>query len=284
MKRSYPLPFFCLAIWAFFMLSGCYVRQSYYVSPFNGNVPGYHVMPQVSDSARSAIYGGVSYFGGNANEDSKDHQHAVRLDIYRSHHGRLLQGYYGLDLTLGDYNTGTWDSNRLVPVNFQLVNARSGPHRFGGLGISGGLNLVTPLPAGEWRYIGIEGSMHREWGDYLRFRQHLPDSAASLIIRDAVYANLGLSTEMIRRLELGEFGFRLGMGWSLGADYQHSGIHDNAGGGPLVYRYYLFNFHYTYDRYTAFLQFEKATKAASIQIGVQFRMTKPRLSSGFRRN
>ena len=261
------------------LLPGCYVRQNYYVSPFNGNSPGYHAIPQVTDSARSAIYTGATWFGGSANDDGNDYFRGFRLDAYRSHHGKILQGYYGLDITLGSYFSGKWDTAwRYSPANAAIVNAASGRHTFGGLGFNGGLNLVTQLPRGEWRYLGVETSIHREWGNYLSFRQHMPDSAATLIIRDRVYATAGLSTEIIGKTRHGDFGFRVAMGWSLGTDYQHPGIHDNAIAGPLTYRYYNFNFHYTYERYTAFFQLNEATKAAGGQIGVAFRLGKPRLT------
>jgi len=39
------------------------------------------------------------------------------------------------------------------------------------------INVARPMGRrGEWRYIGLEGSLFNEWGDYYSFRKGLPDS------------------------------------------------------------------------------------------------------------
>ena len=281
-------PFLCLfTLLALAGLPGCYLRQAFYVSPFNGNTADYHTQPMVRDSARSAVYVSGTYFTGGANDNHTDYYNAFHTEVYRSHHGKFLQGFYGLDLTLGDFATGRWDTTLHnnwnprygPPVNAVALNHFAGHRFFGGTGFNGGMNLVMPFRNGEWRYIGLETSLRREFGDYLSFRKQLPDSVATMIVRNNFYGTMGLSSEICLQIRDGELGFRLATGWVLGGDYNYLSIYNNATGGPLRFHYTSFSFHYSHQQYTGFLQTNFATKALALHLGINYRLSKPKLRS-----
>jgi hypothetical protein len=276
---------FCLVPSAAALLSGCYSvrQQAYYVSPFNSHQNDYQPLPQTIDSAHTALYVHAAFSAGGANQERTDHVDAFRTSISVAHHTGILQAYYGGDLTLGAYHSGIWDTGHvfwgprtLPPGNADYLNSESGDRFFGGVGFKGGANLVWGMEHSEWRYIGIETSLQQEFGDYLTFRRKLPDTAAALIIRNPLFATLGFSTEIVKRLRQGEWGLRLASGWVLGDGYRNSGIYDNESEHTLHYGYASFSFHYTQQRYTGYLQLTGATQARSLSIGVHYRLTRPR--------
>jgi len=277
-------------------LPGCYLRQAYYVSPFNGNTNDYHNQPTLRDSARSAIFVNGTYFTGQANDDHTDTYKAFHTEIYRSHHGKFLQGYYGLDLTLGDFATGRWDTVKSDVSNADPRGRRYGPplhaselneyagHRFfGGTGFNGGINLVIPIHHGEWRYFGLETSLQREFGDYLGFRKHLSDTLATLVARNNFYGTLGFSSEILWNLHHGELGLRLATGSVMGRDYNNVNIYNNSSHGPLRFHYTTFSFHFTNRQYTGFFQANFATKSLSAHFGFTYRLNRPRVGQPVRK-
>lgn len=270
------------------MATGCLLtscttvrQQAYYVSPFNGHPSDYHPLPVSVDSAHTAVYIHAAFLNGSANQRRTDGVTAFRSSISVAHHTGILQAYYGGDFTIGAYKMGKWDTGAtylpvrvsLPPANTEFLNSKSGSKTFGGVGFDAGANLVWPNGQCEWRYIGVETSMHQEFGDYLSIRKGLPDSAASLLIRNPFFATLGLSTEIVKRTSYGEFGFRFVKGWSLGNAYQNSGVYDKEAGKHLHYGYGSFSFHLTTGRYTAYIQFNGATQARSLNLGIHYRLT-----------
>jgi hypothetical protein len=135
------------------ILSGCYVRQAFYSSPFNGNNNSYQTIPMQSDSVSSACYVNATFIAGNANDAETDHVYAVQTAISGSQHVGHFEAFYGGNLTLGSYNMGRWDtsgssggfySSRYGPPSaYATLNGYSGSRNFGGVGFSGGMNLAT---------------------------------------------------------------------------------------------------------------------------------------------
>jgi hypothetical protein len=279
----YSLILLILPAWALF-LPGCTVvrQQAYYVSPFNGNTGNYQTIPLQTDSIRQAFYAGASFLTGSANTRGKDHFNAFHTSISRSQNTGILQAYYGVDLTLGSYFMGRWDSvpanffapSYAPPLNYSLLNQYTGNHFFGGTGFNGGLNLVIPLEMREWRIIGVETSLRHEFGNYLRFRQKLPDSAATLDAKSSFFGAAGITSELIGKTRNGQFGVKCAYGWVLGSEYQNLQIYDNTTDRFLSYRYFNFTFHYTYTRYTGFVQLNTAAKATALHLGFNYRLTR----------
>src|ERR1700733_8497918 len=265
-------------------LPGCLVvqPQAYYVSPFNGNTGNYQTIPMRSDSVRHAFYAGAAFLTGSANTRGKDYFNAFHASLSRSQNVGILQAYYGVDLTLGSYFTGRWDSvaeyifNQVYAphLSYSLLNQYTGNHFFGGTGFNGGMNLVIPFEKREWRIIGVETSLRHEFGNYLRFRKGLPDSAATLDAKSSFFGTAGLTSEFIGKTKTGQFGFKWAYGWVLGSEYQNLQIYDNSTETYLRYRYFNFSFHYTYTRYTGYMQLNTAAKATAFHLGFNYRLTR----------
>lgn len=269
------------------LLSGCLrpPEQAYFTSPFNGYSNDYHPLPEVRDSAHTAVYTQASILTGDANVRSRDAVTAFRGSFTVAHHGKWLQAYYGGSLTLGGYHMGKWDTGYSNSPYWQgpppqysvgILNSYTGSHFFGGAGFHGGANLVIPFRDGEWRVFGVETSLYHEFGNYLSIRRKLPDTAATLIIRDPFYGTVGFSSELIGSVLHGEFGFRMSGGVVLGSLYKNPNIYDYASGNYLTYGYLSLTSHLTYGRYTGYGQLNFATKAFSLSLGMIYRLTRPR--------
>lgn len=281
--------FYCLA--SAIILSGCLptVReQAFYVSPFNGNSEDYHPMPTIHDSAVSAVYARAAYFSGSSNDHNTDQFAGVSASIYATNRFGIIQCFYGADFALGGYSIGTWDTGYslnfyrilqyLPPAQSGQLKQYAGTQLFGSTAFSGGMNLVAPVGQnGEWRFLGVETALHREFGDYHDFRQHLPDSVATLVVHSRFFGTAGLTSEIIGATRNGELGMRLAGGWILGSAYHNLHIYDSLGRGPLRYSYFDATFHYTFRRYTAYFQIDGGTKSSSVRIGFVFRIGRPRL-------
>ena len=288
MNRSLPLllPIICL-----FVLPGCYPppQQAYYASPVNGYAAQYHPLPQITDSAHTAFYAGAGFFSGSANTHGKDYLNAFHGSFTVAHHTGMLQIWGGPDLTLGTFHMGQWGVDSLVrtyprqstvPFDPEVLNTYTGAHSFGSVGFHGGANLVIPINSGEWRVIGVEGSVNHEFGQYLAVRRKIPDTAASIIARGAAYGTFGVSSEIVGYTKNGEFGFRMGLGIVPGKPYTHPDVYDYSSGHYVSYSYLCLSTHYTYQQYTFYGQLNFATKADGISLGLTYRLNKPRVGPG----
>jgi hypothetical protein len=265
------------------LLAGCYASQSYYVSPFNGNSTDYATIPLRADSVRSTTYGSAVFFTGNANEEGTDHFTAIHASLARTHNLGALQAWHGLNLTLGSFDMGHWDttgasapstyynSNR-PPPGYRYLNQVTGNRSFGGAGFSGGMNAVWSVPGGEWRYARFETSMTHEFGEYLNMRRQMPDSVATLIVRSNFFSTLAVTTELVRKCSYGQIGWKWAFGWALGSNYNFLNIEDNFSGHISGFTYFDFTFHASGPRLTGFIQITSATKANAFHIGCNYRL------------
>lgn len=286
-RTIYRLSLPCLA--AGIMLSGCrsIPQQAFYVSPFNGNAEDYHPLPQLRDSAHTAIYARTAYYFGSANDGHNDRFNGWNMSAYAAHHFGMFQCYYGLDLSMGNYLVEKWGKEwdflanawLVPPAQAAALSAYDGPKFYGSTSFSAAINGVIPFGRScEWRFLGIETSLHREFGNYLTFREQLPDSLATLDIKSRFYGTLGLTTEIIGGgFRNGEWGIRLATGGILGSAYHNLHIYDSAKSVPLGYSYTDLSFHVTVGRVTGYLQLNSATHATTARVGMAYRITRPRL-------
>ncbi|HVU53468.1 MAG TPA: hypothetical protein VHD83_00360 [Puia sp.] len=271
-----------IACWA---LSSCKTpQQAFYASPVNGYSNQYNPLPQLIDSSHTAFYAGATFYSGSANSGGKDYQNTFIGSFTVAHHTDKFQAWYGGDLFLGSYHMGRWDTSKYnttpsqstVAFDQDILNSYSSAHSFGSVGFHGGADYVMPITKGEWRVIGIEGSLNHDFGSYYNIRKNLPDSAASIIARGPNYGTLGISSELIGSTAHGEFGFRMATGWALGAPYRNSGVYDYKREKYVAYGYFSMTTHFTHDRFTLFGQLQFATKADGISFGMAYRLNKPR--------
>jgi hypothetical protein len=281
-------PIFWLAAVLF---PGCEItshEQAYYVSPVNGSSSDYQPLPLHSDSTHASVYARAAYFSGHANDNSTDAFKGANLAVSAARQFSIVECYYGLGLSLGDYHVGQWNTHYrglslngsnilfLRPKHYIQLDSLGGDKFFGTATFNGGINLVLPLPGGEWRFLGLETDIHREFGDYLSFRDKLSDTLADLIVRSPLYATVGITSEIVVQTPSGELGFRVAKGWTVGSAYNSLNLYDSMRMRELKYRYFNGSFHYTYGRYTGYFQVDGATKASSIRIGIVFRLDRPR--------
>ncbi|MDO6434684.1 hypothetical protein Q4E93_29000 [Flavitalea sp. BT771] len=283
--KKWQLP---IILFAGCVLPGCFrslPQQAYLTSALHGNANDYHPVPQVQDSAQRAFYVHGAFVSGSAGIQLKDRVTAFRGSFTAAHHGRFWQAYYGGDLTLGSYDIRKWDTattatyQHPAPLyNAAILNRQAGGKFFGGVGLHGGANFTIPMGIAEWRIVGVETSLYREFGNYLTVRRKLPDTAASLIVRNPFYGTIGLSSEFVIKWPDGEFGWRISGGPVIGYPYSNPEIYDNASDSYLHYWYFSTSTHVTISRYTGYLQTNFAAKAFSIGMGLHYRLSEPRIT------
>jgi len=230
----------------------------------NGLNNHYITIPLQSDSLRSAYYVSAIISGGSANERGHDNCFSLQTHVSAANTFKNFQAYYGAGIALGDYKlNGYSDGNRSL-VNAQIINQYTGNKFFGAVGFNGGMNAVIPFShGGEWRIIGIETSLCKEFGDYLAVRKQLPDSAASFINRKSFFGTLGGYTELVGKTNYGSFSMKINTGAVLGKSY-----HDVTSIGN--YWYFSFTLAATIKKWTPYIQANFAPKASHALFGANY--------------
>jgi hypothetical protein len=260
---------------------GCIpVTRVYYLSPSNANSNPYHTIPFKKDSVKKASYISALFHAGTANDDG-DYEYAFRINFHRSHNFGDFQAYYGLNGTIGRYSIAEFKN-----YNYQYQGGFFPAYQvsdsgylitqkdlfFGSIGFNGGINLVLPFRKGEWRLLGLETSIQKEFGDYLNFRKNLPDTAATVIFRNSTTASIGIYTDIIGRTRRGtEFGYKMALGMVLNSAHDYS-RYNRADIFPVGY--WSNTFHLTKGRITGFIQFNFGTFATNFQTGVNYGLAK----------
>ncbi len=258
MSKSFALLWILVAL----AQAGCN-RQSYFVSPYNGNNSVYHPIPLHADSIRSAYYAHVAFALGSANDEGADEVQTLHTGLSGSHNFGIFQGFYSLQVSAGNYRVAPWDDQQEAKNQF-----------FGGWGGEGGLNVVASFGNDEWRVLGIEAAWKQEWGDYLRFRKRLDYGAVDVLVKSPAFQTLGGYTEFVARRQDIAVGFRLAYGTVLGRSYRRRYLNNPYDRDYLTYRYSHFTIHLTRKKYTGFIRTHFATKASSALFGVNYRLGK----------
>jgi hypothetical protein len=258
-----------LIILCIFLLSSCF-RSAYYFSPQNANSNGYKEIPLQSDSLKAASYFGANARFGAANFAWRDGVYAFTASFHRSHNWKGLQAFYGANFSAGGYYVHAYHaavSEGYIDTTY--INKHAGSKFFGSAGLQGGINYVVPIDSkgSEWRVIGIEAALQKEMGDYLDFRKQLPDSAARIITRTNLFANIGITTEVLKRKRRYSLGMRFAAGIAL-PNYK-----DSQTGNNFIPFYFSPAFHFTRKRLTSFFQLNIThAYASSLQFGAQYRL------------
>ena len=191
------------------LFSGCMLhRQGMYLSPVNSLVNPYHTIPYKSDSLKSAIYASMLFSTGSANDRGWDWIRAGQASIYRSHNLGKCQTYYGANLSLGNYYLTDFYNSHYIRRPSGFLGGEDEPidtfyhipgnkYFFGTYGLSAGFNGVLTKRRGEWRYLGVEGTIQTEFGNYYPFRRSLPDSAANIVFKNNLTGTIGIYTDAL---------------------------------------------------------------------------------------
>jgi hypothetical protein len=253
------------------LFSSC-VEKSYLHSPMQGTTLAYHAMPLASDAIKSATYVNGALSAGGMNVAWRDAVYAVQAGLHRSHAVDNFRFNYGASIAAGSYHVkpfyNYYNNNTGGVINYSDGGAKS----FGAYGVYGGVSAATRMGhRGEWRYIGVEGSLFNEFGQYYSFRKNLPDSAATEIDKKKYLGSLGINTELVfKGRSQNKFGIKIAMGSYL----RH--LHYNEPYPASVYHpyddliYFSNTYHFTFKRTTTYFQFNIATHAGHFQVGYNY--------------
>lgn len=231
-------------------------------------------MPLLKDSLAAATYASGIFAGGGANQHQRDNINSFIGSVYRAHNfGQLFQGYYGLTGQLGNYTVKPYTIDPLSSyynLDDSVINARSGNKFFGGLGLSGGINIVKSFNGGEWRAAMFEVSWMQEFGEYKSFRKNLPDTVANLIDKHGNYMTFAFGTELLIALRNGSTGFKFTRVF-----YPRTLPRSEEDKNKEAWPGYLsMTFHVTVNRITGFGQLNFGTHAIGSQLGINCRISK----------
>lgn len=265
------------------LLNSCIYRQGYYLSPLNANSSPYHAIPMKIDSLRSAIYVNGIFSNGSANDQGADHVTAFQGGIHRSNNFSIFQAYYGANLTLGSYRVSEYYNSTIFYggygsplINDSLNHIPNSVNFFGSYGVSGGIDIVTThqhirkYRHSEWRILGLETSLQREFGKYSDFRNKLPDTTANIIFRKHFSAYAGLYTEWIwTNKHKTEVGFKMAVGMDLSPGNCYSNYY-----APSILPLHCFSiaYHVKKGHITGYIQANFGTYADNIQFGLSYRL------------
>jgi hypothetical protein len=270
MKKCLTSSLFAISLF----LSSC-ISSSYFLSPNNANSNPYHAVPLQSDSVKGATYVSSLFTIGGANEGWRDGLYAFQARIHRSNNFGSLQAYYGGNVSLGTYHIAEF-YNYDHPYNNPSNDHTYSMNRFfGSYGFNGGMNVVVPTRhGGEWRAIGLETSIQKEFGSYYDFRRNLSDSAADLIFRKNVTGTVGIFTDIISKSAQGtEFGYKMGFGFLLNPENNYSHVYNRNTVNPITY--FSSTLHFTKDHLTGFVQINLSNSyAGNVQFGMNYTLGK----------
>ena len=264
-------------------LSSC---GNYYMSPLNTISNPYTPMPlkEKDESAKKATYVGL-HFSPSANtyndfNDGEETSNSAGLRVLQSHAFGAFRASYGAVLNMGSYNISK-PSAAGTGSSLQDYRYYNGGNLFwGGTGINASISAVKLFARnkGEWRYIGLQGSVQKEFGKYLDFRQKMPGNLNGLdyVERRGATTTLGLFTEFVRRTRSGmQIGYKgaIGVAALSRLFYAYNQEYDRQK-APALADYVSNTFHMTKNRVTGFIQLNFGREFISFQTGAVVRISR----------
>jgi hypothetical protein len=208
LKRIVPHVRICVII--IFTIPGCLPPpRPYFLSPRNATNNSYKTIPLISDSIKTASYLSGMITEDGANDRLRDNVFALQTQYHRSHQFSLFQAFYGGGFSLGSYHIHSYPGDfGGINVDASYINQRAGSKFFGSCDLTGGVNVVMPFARGaEWRILGFETRINKEFGGYWQFRKGLPEHAANLIDKDSWNTTFSLLTDILGNIPNGEIGY-----------------------------------------------------------------------------
>jgi hypothetical protein len=254
-------------------LTSC-TTYSYFQSPLHSNNTFYKAIPFHDDSIGSALYASGSVTLGGVNDKLRGGVYTFSGSIHKSHNVGIFQAYYGVSGMLGEYKIdsvynadGTYHNESL---DVEFINPNVGEKFIAAAGGFGGINVVMPIRNGEWRILGTELSWAKEFGNYVDFRNKIPDTSSNYIERRSDYFTLGICSDIIGRRDYGSVGFKLGIVYN---PRTMRGF--NKDGRPTVSSatYLSQTFHFeTNDRFTGFAQVNTGSHSLMFIAGLNYKI------------
>ncbi len=259
------------------LLSGCVGRQAFFVSPFNGVNNPYHTIPTKKDSLSSAFYINAALAWGSANDNAGDRVFAAYTNISQGLNFGRFQAFYGIGIGAGSYRVDTYGQDSILnpTVNARVIDANAGRKSFGGYGFDGGINYTISGKKNEWRMLGLEMSLRKDYGQYLSFRERLPPGSATINIQQSFYSTAGLYSEIIHHAGDYDYGLKVGVGRVINRNYHRGKIRDSYFYAyNVLYNYFDVDLHLTKNRWTGYVQYNDACKASVFMMGANYRLSK----------
>ena len=250
-------------------------RETFYLSSLDGTVPVYRPTISRSDSIKSAVDLSGSFAIGSANKE-KDETFFFNGSISRSHVTRSMGFRYGLNVATGTYKIAPVNVSRYYPTNDEdYINANAKKQSAGSYGFDGGAHYLITNRNIEFRVIGAEISLNKEFGKYMSFRENIPPAEETLVERRSFFGVAGVYTEVIETSRSGKLGLKLGYGRGLYSTSQDSSITDVYDFiSPVQYKYLTLIVSYSRKNLTGFAQMISSEKASSIRLGTSYRLGK----------
>ncbi|MEO6314428.1 MAG: hypothetical protein ABIU63_13180 [Chitinophagaceae bacterium] len=208
------------------------------------------------------------------NQRLRDNVFSFQGGLHRSHILDHFRINYGASATLGSYHVKPYVFYNISYVDTVSINKSAGTKSFGAYGVYGGVSAAVRLGRrGEWRYIGIEGSLFNEFGDYFNFRKNLPDTAATTIDKKRYLGALGISTELIfKGRSQNKFGMKFAFGSYLRSLHYYNGYANSPYHSRDKLLYFSNTYHFTIQKATAYVQFNISSHTANAQFGINYRL------------
>lgn len=252
------------------------VRKSVFRSPYTNLQHSYHVMPVITDSTHSANYISLASTHGFGNDNWSDGLAIAQLKFHHAQTMGNFQGFLGAHAHAGFYriDPSSYYNNyyRYDPWQDTIsqYNGPAGRKFTGSVGINGGLTYTLVLGRKlEWRILGIEASLGREFGEYLDVRKQIPDSVITYTDKRNTPVTIGGFTELVFKPSNPRFrfGYQLAVG---------SGIHrmsnTSISQGNLTPMYVNNTFQFTMYRYTGYFQARVGDYFGGVQLGFSYRL------------
>lgn len=241
-KRIIGIFFVCIFILTFHCCSPYYAFGNSGIDPITFNKPLY------ADSAKVTTYVGGKFTQtvDSAYWQSGERNYFGQLYWAQTHIEENYNYSYGAFGYLGSYNVAD-------------VEKFKGKKSYYGGGISAEINYNLPLNTCDIRFIGIKGTLLYEDGDFTRFRREA--SQQNLISGDftSKFAyNLSLLQGIDFKIHKGKFGIDVSNGFTYFAN------------DATEFFTTSMNIHYTYSRYTGFIQFTNCLFGIGEEISVGF--------------
>ena len=256
-----------------FILTGCIERRAFFLNPYQGITPTYRSVQLQQDSIRSAFQATGALITSQANPQYNDHVFQFNANISRTHTHKFIGFRYGASFSYGSYEVSRIDSfGNSNTVDYKYINDHAGNYSTGGYGIDGAVHLLHVNDGVEWRVVGMEFTLNKEFGDFYKFRLDMPRNSATIIDSADVFSTLGVYTEVINTKGKMRPGFKFGYGRALRPALGTSDGNFFDLDHVLKFKYYTFAGSIRTERSTFFLQMNLGEKGRSVQAGGSFRL------------
>jgi hypothetical protein len=266
--KKYPL---FLIIFIGFLFASCAVSHSYYQSPLDVNVNSYHVVPLRSDSIKTALYGSANFLAGASNYQGRDNLMGFQANIYQSHSLGLINAFYGAGFSKGSYHVAEYYGTKSNDTTYHISKSSQS---FGALGFNGGMSFALPGPRGRGEFrIGFETAVYKEFGQYLNYRQALPDSVADIIATSGWTKTIGGTMEFVSKSRRSGtvFSYKAAIGGSFVSADNYRG--SQSADVPF---YFSNTLQLTKHKVTGFAQLNFGKHQSSFQMGFAYRLMQMR--------